>query len=36
MNYLAGYVYIKTMNEEYTYRIFEYLMEVRFKEIFIN
>lgn len=36
MNYLAGYVYIKTMNEEYTYRIFEYLMEARFKEIFIN
>jgi hypothetical protein len=36
MNYLAGYLYIKTMNEEATYRIFEYLMEVRFKEIFIN
>lgn len=31
MNYIAGYIYIKTKNEEYTYRIFEYLMEIRFK-----
>lgn len=36
MNYIAGYIYVKTRHEEDTYRIFEYLMEVRFKEIFAN
>ena len=36
MNYLAGYLYLKTKNEESTYRLFEYLMELRFKEIFVN
>lgn len=36
MNYLAGYLYIKLGNEEDCYRVFEHLMEIRFKEIFAN
>lgn len=36
MNYIAGYLYLKTKEEEAAYRIFEYLMEVRFKELFAN
>jgi hypothetical protein len=36
MNYIAGYIYIKTLNEESAYRVFEYLMEIRFKELFAN
>jgi len=36
MNYIAGYIYIKTLNEESAFRVFEYLMEIRFKELFAN
>ncbi len=36
MNYLAGYLYIKTKDEKKAYRIFEHLMEIRFKELFLN
>ena len=36
MNYIAGYLYLKTRDEESAYRIFEYLMDVRFKELFAN
>lgn len=36
MNYLAGYIFIKTLDEHNSYVIFEYLMETRFKEIFIK
>ena len=36
MNYIAGYLYIKTRNEENAYRIFEHMMELRFKELFAN
>ena len=36
MNYIAGYLYIKTRDEQEAYRIFEYLMEVRFKELFAH
>jgi hypothetical protein len=36
MNYIAGYLYIKTKDEEAAFRIFEYLMEQRFKELFAN
>lgn len=31
MNYIAGFIYLKTLNEESAYRVFEYLMEIRFK-----
>lgn len=31
MNYIAGYLYLKTLNEESAFRVFEYLMEIRFK-----
>ena len=36
MNYIAGYLYIKTRDEQEAYRIFEYLMEIRFKELFAH
>jgi Rab-GTPase-TBC domain len=36
MNYLAGYIYLKTLNPHNAYLIFEYLMEKRFKEIFVK
>lgn len=31
MNYIAGFIYLKTLNEESAYRVFEYLMDIRFK-----
>ena len=36
MNYIAGYLYLKTKEEEAAYRIVAYLMEVRVKELFAN
>ena len=36
MNYIAGYLYIKTRDEENAYRSYEYMMEIRFKELFAN
>jgi hypothetical protein len=36
MNYIAGYLFIKSKDEENCYRLFEYLMEERFKELFAN
>lgn len=31
MNYIAGYLFIKSKDPEACYRLFEYLMEERFK-----
>lgn len=36
MNYIAGYLYIKSKDEEVAFRMFNYLMEKRFKELFAN
>jgi hypothetical protein len=36
MNYIAGYIYMKAEDEETAFRLFEYLMESRFRELFAN
>lgn len=36
MNYLAGYLYIKTRDEEEAYLVFERIMKERFWEVFAN
>lgn len=36
MNYIAGYLYLKTLNEESAFRVFAYLMDIRFKQLFAN
>ena len=36
MNYLAGYIYLKIMDEELAYKAFNNLMVDRMKLVFIN